>query len=195
MFDFQTAVLYDLDSRSLGGGGRLVVADSQLEPHRAGVPALLVSLAHYLEDLRDLLARAEHVHEVDRLLDAETIAVIGCSSTPGKAAHDVPAYLQRQGYRVIPVNPFADEILGEAAYDALGDVEEPVDLVNVFRPSEEIPGILEAVRERHAERGDAGAAWLQLGISDDEAAAAAETDGIEVVQDRCLKVEHGRLRG
>lgn len=132
---------------------------------------------------------------LDRLLDAETIAVIGCSSTPGKAAHDVPAYLQRQGYRVIPVNPFADEILGAAAYDALGDVEEPVDLVNVFRPSEEVPEILEVVRERHEERGDAGAVWLQLGISHDEAAAAAETAGIEIVQDRCLKVEHGRLRG
>ena len=132
---------------------------------------------------------------LDRLLDAETIAVIGCSTTPGKAAHDVPAYLQRQGYRVIPVNPFADEILEEDAYDALGDVEEPVDLVNVFRPSEEVPEILEAVRERHEERGDAGAVWLQLGISHDEAAAAAETAGIEIVQDRCLKVEHGRLRG
>ena len=131
---------------------------------------------------------------LDRLLDAETIAVIGCSTTPGKAAHDVPAYLQRQGYRVIPVNPFADEILGETAYDALADVEEPIDLVNVFRPSEEIPGILDDVRERHATRGDAGAVWLQLGISHDDAAADAEADGIDVVQDRCLKVEHGRLR-
>ena len=131
---------------------------------------------------------------LDRLLDAETIAVIGCSTTPGKAAHDVPAYLQRQGYRVIPVNPFADEILGESAYDALEDVTESVDLVNVFRPSEEVPGILNDVRERHAKRGDAGAAWLQLGISHDEAAVAAEGAGIEVVQDRCLKVEHGRLR-
>jgi hypothetical protein len=133
--------------------------------------------------------------DLDRLLDAETVAVIGCSTTPGKAAHDVPAYLQRQGYRIVPVNPFADEILGEEAFDSLAAVESDVDLVNVFRPSEEVPEILDAVRERHAERGDAGAAWLQLGISHDEAAAAAEADGIEVVQDRCMKVEHGRLRG
>jgi predicted CoA-binding protein len=133
--------------------------------------------------------------DLDRLLGAETVAVIGCSTTPGKAAHDVPAYLQRQGYRVVPVNPFADEILGEEAFDSLAAVESDVDLVNVFRPSEEVPEILDAVRERHAERGDAGAAWLQLGISHDEAAAAAEADGIEVVQDRCMKVEHGRLRG
>jgi len=132
---------------------------------------------------------------LDRLLDAETIAVIGCSTTPGKAAHDVPAYLQRHGYRVVPVNPFADEVLGETAYDELAAVETDVDLVNVFRPSEEVPEVLGAVRERHAARGDAGAAWLQLGISHDEAAAAAESDGIEIVQDRCLKVEHGRLRG
>ncbi|GAB7008391.1 CoA-binding protein [Halorubrum trueperi] len=131
---------------------------------------------------------------IDRLLDAETIAVVGCSTTPGKAAHDIPAYLQRYGYRVIPVNPFADEILGEPAYDDLAAVDEEIDLVNVFRPSEEVPAVLDAVRERHAERGDADAVWLQLGISHDEAAAAAEADGIEVVQDRCMKVEHGRLR-
>ncbi|PAU84698.1 CoA-binding protein [Halorubrum salipaludis] len=131
---------------------------------------------------------------LDRLLDADTIAVIGCSTTPGKAAHDVPAYLQRNGYRVVPVNPFADEVLGERAYDALADVEAEVGLVDVFRPSEEVPGVLDDVRERHAERGDAGAVWLQLGISHDEAAAEAESDGIEVVQDRCIKVEHGRLR-
>ncbi|TKX47829.1 CoA-binding protein [Halorubrum sp. SD690R] len=132
---------------------------------------------------------------LDRLLDAETIAVVGCSTTPGKAAHDVPAYLQDRGYRVIPVNPFADEVLGEPAYDAVGDVEEEIDIVDVFRPSEEVPEIAEAVRERHASRGDAGTLWLQLGISHDEAAAAAEEDGIDVVQDHCLKVEHGRLRG
>ncbi|WP_435095075.1 CoA-binding protein [Halorubrum sp. N11] len=131
---------------------------------------------------------------LDRLLDADTVAVIGCSTTAGKAAHDVPAYLQRHGYHVIPVNPFADEVLGETAYDELADVEADVDLVNVFRPSEEVPEILDAVRERHAERGDADAAWLQLGISHDEAAAGAESDGIAVVQDRCMKVEHGRLR-
>lgn len=132
---------------------------------------------------------------LDRLLDADTIAVIGCSTTAGKAAHDVPAYLRRHGYRVVPVNPFADRVLGEPAYDALADVESEVDLVNVFRPSEEVPGILDEVRERHAARGDAGAAWLQLGIGHDEAAAAAEVDGIEVVQDKCMKVEHSRLRG
>ena len=129
------------------------------------------------------------------LLAADTIAVIGCSTTPGKAAHEVPAYLQRQGYQVIPVNPFADEVLGVPAADSLAAVEETVDLVDVFRPSEEVPEILEEVRERHASRDDAGDVWLQLGIAHDEATVAAEADGLRVVQDRCIKVEHRRLLG
>lgn len=127
------------------------------------------------------------------LLDAETIAVVGCSSTPGKAAHDVPAYLQRHGYRVILVNPFADEILGERAYDTLADVEAEIDLVDVFRPSEETPGIVDDVVARHESRGDAGAIWLQLGIEHEEAAKKAEEAGLRFVQDHCIKVEHGRL--
>lgn len=127
------------------------------------------------------------------LLAADTVAVVGCSTTPGKAAHDVPAYLQRHDYRVIPVNPYADEVLGEPAYDSLVDVAEEVDLVDVFRPSEEVPGVVDDVVARHEARGDAGAIWLQLGISDDEAAARAEEAGLKIVQDRCMKVEHGRL--
>jgi len=129
------------------------------------------------------------------LLELETVAVIGCSTTEGKAAHDVPAYLQRHGYDVVPVNPFADEILGVEAADSLAEVEADVDLVDVFRPSEEVPGIVDEVRERKESRGDVSALWLQLGISDDEAAARAEEAGLEVVQDRCIKVEHGRLMG
>ncbi|MFW5911671.1 MAG: CoA-binding protein [Halolamina sp.] len=127
------------------------------------------------------------------LLEVDTIAVVGCSTTPGKAAHDVPKYLQQHGYRIIPVNPFADEILGEKAYDSLADVEEAIDLVDVFRPSEETPGVVEDVIARHEEHGDAGAVWLQLGIESDEAAELAEEAGLRFVQDRCLKVEHERL--
>ena len=130
-----------------------------------------------------------------QLLDVDTIAVIGCSTTPGKAAHDVPAYLQRQGYRIVPVNPVADEVLGQPAYGELSAVPDEIALVDVFRPSEEVPAIVEAVRERHAERGDADVLWLQLGIRNDDAVADAEADGIAAVQDRCLKVEHRRLLG
>lgn len=129
------------------------------------------------------------------VLDAETIAVVGCSTTAGKAAHEIPAYLQRHGYEVIPVNPFADEILGERAYDSLGDVPDDadVDVVDVFRPSEEVSDIVDGVVSRHESVGDADALWLQLGIRDDEAAARAEDAGLTVVQDKCMKVEHGRL--
>ncbi len=131
--------------------------------------------------------------ELRRLLDADTIAVVGCSSTPGKSAHDVPAYLQDQGYRIIPVNPYAEEILGEAAHDQLSDVPETIDLVDVFRPSEETPDIVDDVIARHEAEGDADAVWLQLGIASDEAASRAQAADLAFVQDRCLKVEHGRL--
>jgi predicted CoA-binding protein len=127
------------------------------------------------------------------LLDLRRVAVIGCSTTPGKAAHEVPAYLDRHGYEIHPVNPYADEIFGRPAVDTLAAVAATVDLVTVFRPSEEVPGIVDAALERHADRGDAGAVWLQLGIRDDAAAARAEAAGLRIVQDRCMRIEHGRL--
>jgi hypothetical protein len=136
------------------------------------------------------------VTDDDRLreiLGYETIAVVGCSTTPGKEAHEIPAYLQSQGYDVVPVNPYAEEVLGRRAYDSLADVEEAIDVVDVFRPSEEVSGIVDAAIERREERGDVRVVWTQLGIADDEAAARAEKAGIDVVQDRCMKVEHSRL--
>lgn len=123
------------------------------------------------------------------MLDLETIAVVGCSSTAGKAAHDIPAYMQRHGYEIVPVNPYADEILGRSAADSLADVEAEIDIVDVFRPSEEVSGIVDEVLERD----DVQVVWLQLGIEDTEAAARAEDAGLDVVMDRCLKVEHRRL--
>jgi len=131
--------------------------------------------------------------EIRDLLNVETIAVVGCSATPGKAAHDVPAYLQRQGYDIVPVNPNRDEVLGRTAVDGLADVAGRIDLVDVFRPSEEVSSIVDAVVERVRERGDVRGLWLQQGIRDDAAAARARDAGLIVVQDRCLKVEHGRL--
>ena len=133
--------------------------------------------------------------ELRTLLDYQTIAVVGCSATPGKAAHEIPAYMQRHGYRVIPVNPYHDEILGETAYDSLADVPEDIDLVNVFRPSSEAGGVVDAAIERAAGRGDVKAVWLQLGIRDDDAANRAEEAGLDFVQNKCYKVEHARLVG
>lgn len=127
--------------------------------------------------------------DLESILDADRIAVVGCSTTEGKAAHDVPKYLQDHGYEIVPVNPFADEILGETAYDSITDVPGTVDVVDVFRPSEEVPEILDAVLERE----DDPVFWLQLNITHDEAAKRAEAAGLTVVQDRCMKIEHERL--
>ena len=127
--------------------------------------------------------------ELTAALEAETIAVVGCSATPGKAAHGVPKYLQDHGYRIIPVNPTTDEVLGESAYDSLSDVEETVDLVDVFRPSAEASGIVDEVLNRE----DVETVWLQLGIRDSEAGERVTDSGRRFVQDKCLKVEHQRL--
>jgi len=132
----------------------------------------------------------ENDDQLREILALDTVAVVGCSSTPGKAAHDIPKYLIDHGYNVIPVNPFADEIFGREAHDSLADVEADIDIVDVFRPSEEVPDIVDGVLERTA---DAGVVWLQLGIRHDEATARAEEAGKQVVQDKCIKVEHQRL--
>ncbi|MDZ7850543.1 MAG: CoA-binding protein [Halodesulfurarchaeum sp.] len=127
--------------------------------------------------------------ELREILELDTVAVVGCSTTPGKDAHEVPAYLIEQGYAVIPVNPFAEEIFGQAAFDSLSDIPVEVDVVDVFRPSEEVSGIVEEAIDRE----DVDVIWTQLGIRDDEAAARAEAQGKRVVQDRCMKIEHERL--
>ena len=127
--------------------------------------------------------------ELTTILQLETIAVVGCSSTPGKDAHEIPKYLQAAGYEIIPVNPYADEILGRPAYDTLTDVEESVDILDVFRPSDEVAGIVDEALTRE----DIAVIWLQLGIYDDDAVARAEAAGPQVVQDHCMKVAHQRL--
>ncbi|NHN47347.1 CoA-binding protein [Halostella sp. JP-L12] len=127
--------------------------------------------------------------EIRELLGLRRIAVVGCSSTPGKDAHEIPKYLADNGYDVVPVNPHAEEVLGRPAYDSLRDVEEEIDIVNVFRPSDEVSDIVDEALERD----DVKVIWTQLGIRDDEAAERAEADGRHVVQDRCMKVEHQRL--
>ncbi len=127
------------------------------------------------------------------LLAMDRIAVVGCSSTPGKAAHEVPAYLQDQGYEIVPVNPFADEILGEPAVESLQDVEGDIDLVNVFRPSDELEAIVDEVIARKTAADDVEGLWAQLGIQDADPEARAADAGLTVVSDRCMKIEHQRL--
>lgn len=122
------------------------------------------------------------------LSKASSIAVVGLSTNPAKAAHSVPAHMQAAGYRVIPVHPYADEILGERAYRRLGDVPTTVDLVNVFRPSAEAADVV-----RQAAEIGAKAVWLQQGIRSAEGREIAEAAGMGYVEDRCIAVEH-RLR-
>lgn len=109
-----------------------------------------------------------------------TIAVVGCSTQPHKAAHRIPAILQAAGYRVIPVHRTAPQILSEPAYPTLADIGQPVDLVNVFRPSAECAGVA-----RQAVDVGAPALWLQLGISSPEARRIAEGAGMDYVENDC----------
>lgn len=124
------------------------------------------------------------------LTGVRTIAVVGASPRPQRPSHGVMRYLQRHGYRAIPVNPYAagDTILGERCYAALGEVPEPIDMVDIFRRSEAAGA---AVDEAIAV--GAKAVWMQLGVVDAAAAARAEAHGIRVVMDRCPAIEIPRL--
>jgi uncharacterized protein len=126
---------------------------------------------------------------VERILTRyAAITVVGASAHPGKAAHSVPAHMQRYGWRIIPVNPHAEEILGEPVYRRLGDVAGPLGLVDVFRPGPQTPDIA-----RQAVAAGATALWLQLGIVSAEARAIAGSAGLLYVEDRCLAIEQRRL--
>ncbi len=122
------------------------------------------------------------------LAAAKTIAVVGLSSDPMRASFGVTQYMQRAGYRIIPVNPKESEVLGEKAYARLADVPEPVDIVNIFRRPVDVPPVVEQAIAKGAK-----AIWMQLGIANEEAARAAEQAGLLVVQDHCIMVEHRRL--
>lgn len=116
------------------------------------------------------------------------ITVVGASAAPAKAAHSVPAHMQRHGWRIIPVNPYATQILGEQVYRGLADIPEQVGLVDVFRPSPQAADIA-----RQAVAVGATAVWLQLGITSNEARAIGEDAGLLYVEDRCLIIERRRL--
>ncbi len=124
----------------------------------------------------------------DILRRSTTIAVVGMSDHEGKPSHDVPLALAAHGFTVIPVHPGADQIAGLTAYPTLADIPGPVDVVDVFRPTDEAPGIaLQAVAI------GAGALWLQLGLTSDEARAIAEGAGLDYVEDHCMAVERARF--
>jgi len=119
------------------------------------------------------------------LRETKTIAVVGFSSRPTRAGYYVPAYLQNQGYRIIPVNPNIDQALGERAYPTLEAIPEPLDLVLLFQRSENVPPFVDQAISIGAK-----AVWMQSGISNEAAAAEAKAAGLDVVQNRCMMVEH-----
>jgi predicted CoA-binding protein len=124
------------------------------------------------------------------LRGAKTVAIVGLSRNVLRPSHFIGFYLQRHGYRIVPVNPRETEVLGEKSYASLGDVPFPVDVVDVFRAPDAVPGIA-----REAVEMEAGSLWLQFGVISPEGAEIAKHGGLEVVMDRCLKVEHARYLG
>ncbi len=117
----------------------------------------------------------------------KTLAVVGLSSNPMRPSHAVTEYMQSAGYRIIPVNPNETEVLGEKSYARLEDVPEKIEIVNVFRRTEEVPPVVES-----AIRVGVKVVWMQLGIENEEAAAKARAAGLVVVEDACILVEHRR---
>ena len=116
-----------------------------------------------------------------------TLAVVSLSDDPSKASYQVSAYMQEQGYRIVPVNPGVESVLGERSYASLSELPERPDVVNVFRLPKFLPAIVEEMLALGMKN-----LWVQSGIRNEDAARAAEAGGIRVVMDRCIMVEHGR---
>jgi predicted CoA-binding protein len=121
--------------------------------------------------------------------EAETVAVVGLSNDPEKYSHEVGSYLKEQGYRIIPVNPTEEEVIGERAYDTVDQIPERIDVVDVFLPPEKTSEIAE-----DAVRAGAKALWLQEGIENAEARRIAEEGGLAYVEDRCMRKTHESLQ-
>ncbi|HOO70180.1 MAG TPA: CoA-binding protein [Spirochaetota bacterium] len=122
------------------------------------------------------------------LLKAKIIAVVGLSDRPERESYQVAQYLKEKGYTVIPVNPGKDEILGEKCYADLASIPVKVDIVDIFRTIEAVPGVVD-----EAISIGAGAVWMQLGLAHGESARRARSAGLEVVQSKCIKVEHAKM--
>jgi uncharacterized protein len=137
------------------------------------------------------LSRYQDPLTIQRVLhNAKTIAIVGLSPNELRASYFVGYYLTRHGYDVIPVNPRETEILGKKSFNSLADVPVPIDIVNVFRAPDAVPGIAE-----EAVRIKAGSLWCQFGVISEAGAGIAEAGGVPVIMDRCIKVEHARYHG
>jgi predicted CoA-binding protein len=133
----------------------------------------------------------------DILSKAKNIAVVGLSNDPQKPSFHVAAFLKQHGYRIIPVNPLVDKVLGEKSYKSLLDIpketQKTLDIVDIFRKCEDVPPIVQQAIELKAAVGRPFVVWMQLGIANEEAAEAARQAGLLVVMNRCLMVEHRRV--
>ena len=127
--------------------------------------------------------------DIRKILELRNIAVVGMSNTEGKPANFVPKYLIENGYNIIPVNPTTSEVLGRKSYATISDVPEQVDIVDVFRRSEDVPIIVEDAINKKGVK----VIWMQSGIYNEEAERRAKENGIDVVFNRCMKVEHSML--
>jgi len=134
---------------------------------------------------------------IQRALSSKIIAVVGLSKDPTKPSYDVASYLRANGFMIIPVNPTADMILGEKSYKSLSDLPDEIkrelDVVDVFRRSEDVAGVVEEAIRIHDSYHRPYVVWMQLGIINQTAAKMAENSGLDVVMDRCMKIEHARL--
>jgi uncharacterized protein len=138
----------------------------------------------------------QDVAQINQLLEtARTIAIVGLSSDRQKASFFVAGYLKDEGYRIVPVNPKADEILGEKVYPDIASIPFPVDIVDIFRPPQDMDAIVDQVIARKEKGLDAPAIWMQLRLGNLAAAARAKAAGLTVIVDKCVKMEHGRYRG
>ena len=127
--------------------------------------------------------------ELRRIYDLKNIAVVGMSKNEGKPAHFVPKYLIERGYNVIPVNPTITEVLGRKSYPSIADISEDVDVVDIFRRSEDVPPVVNDAMKKKGIK----VIWMQSGIYNEEAERKAKENGIDVVFNRCMMVEHNRL--
>ena len=126
--------------------------------------------------------------DIRKIFSLKNVAVVGMSKNEGKAAHYVPKYLSQQGYNIMPINPTTDQILERKSYHSIDEVDQPIDIVDVFRPSDQVlPVVQEAIKKKPK------VIWLQEGIHNAEAEELARKEGIQVVFNRCMLAEHQRL--
>ena len=128
--------------------------------------------------------------QIEEFYQLKNIAVVGVSKNEEKPSHEVPKYLIKHGYNVIPVNPTITEVLGKKAYPSIADIPERVDIVDVFRKSEDIPAVVNDVLKK---KDGIKVFWMQLGIYNEDAEKKAKENGIDVVYNRCMMEEHKRL--